>query len=286
MVSQKYSPDFEINLNRLKDYPTINIIGIQTEDDFPVITKEDVIIDGLFGSGLTRPLDGVAARLVRHIVNATSKAVIAIDIPSGLFGEDNKGNQQENIIRATYTLTLQFPKISFFFPENEDFIGDWSVLDIGLHKQAIEQEPASANYISEADARARIKDRKKYSHKGVYGHALLIAGSYGMMGAAVLSSKATIRSGAGLLTTHIPRKGVDILHASVPESLTSIDASDTQFSHYPVLEKFTAVGIGPGIGQDPRTKEGLIELLQEVRVPIVIECRWIETAIRYKQMER
>jgi NAD(P)H-hydrate epimerase len=145
-------------------------------------------------------------------------------------------------------------------------------MDIGIHKEFIEKEFTPYNYIAIDDARERIRARKKFSHKGNYGHALLIAGSYGMMGAAVLSVKAAVRAGAGLVTTHVPRKGVEVIHQSVPESLVSIDSSETQFSHYPDLDNYSAVGIGPGIGKDPRTKEGLIELLQEVRVPLIIDA--------------
>jgi ADP-dependent NAD(P)H-hydrate dehydratase / NAD(P)H-hydrate epimerase len=270
--SAQLSMDSEINKKRLIEQTQVSIKEILSEKDFPVIHEEDVIIDGLFGSGLSRPLDGLPSDLVQYINNSNADQIIAIDIPSGLFGEDNSKNITENIIKAQYTLSFQFPKLSFFFAENSDFIGEWHVLDIGLHQDYINEEPTLFYYISPDNARERLRQRKKFSHKGNYGHALLIAGSYGMMGAAILSAKSAVRAGTGLVTTHVPRLGVETIQQSVPESLISIDSSETQFSHYPQLDQYSAVGIGPGLGRDPRTKEGLTELLQEVKVPIIIDA--------------
>lgn len=270
-VSSQISPDSAVNRKRLIEQTEIPVKEILSEKNFPILDEDDIILDGLFGSGLSRPLEGLPAKLVQFLNNSPSD-IIAIDIPSGLFGEDNKNNISENIVKAQYTLTFQFPKLSFFFPENDDYVGEWHILEIGLHKDFISHEPTPYNYISPDDMRNRLLGRKKFSHKGNYGHALLIAGSYGMMGAAILSARAAVRAGTGLLTTHIPRIGVDVIQQSIPESLVSIDSSETQFSHYPQLNNYTAIGIGPGIGKDPRTKEGLMELLQEVYMPLVIDA--------------
>jgi len=271
-IDKKLSPDSEINLRQLMDIAPGILFSINSHSDFPEINKEDIVIDGLFGSGLSHPLEGMAAEMVQYLNGSHQEQTIAIDIPSGLFGEDNSKNNKGSILRADHTLTFQFPKLSFFFTENEEFVGEWHMLDIGLHREYIDKEQTPYQYITIDDARNRLPERKKFSHKGNYGHALLIAGSYGMMGAAILSVKAAVRAGTGLVTVHVPRKGVEVIHQSVPESLVSIDTSETQFSHYPLLDIYNAVGIGPGIGKDPRTKEGLIELLQEIHVPLVIDA--------------
>ncbi len=266
------SPDSQINKKRLDKETDVPVINISEAGDFPMIEENDVVIDGLFGSGLSRPLDGIVADLIRHINVADKFALIAIDIPSGLFGEDNSANLVNSIIRADYTLTFQFPKLSFFYPENSNFIGDWIALDIGLHSEFIMNEYSPFNYLSLDDAVELLKIRKKFTHKGTYGHALLIAGSYGMMGAAILSARAAIRSGVGLLTVHTPRLGVEIMQTSVPEALLSIDESDIIFTEPTSLEKYSSVGVGPGINKKSNTKEALLALLNHVSVPIVIDA--------------
>lgn len=266
------SLDSEVNLKRLDKETDVPVFKIQNENDFPEIKETDIIIDGLFGSGLTRTFDGLAAQLIIYINNAKKLALVAIDIPSGLFVEDNSINSGGSIICATYTLTFQFPKLSFFYPENSKFIGEWIVLPIGLHTEFISNEDTIYNFIIEEDAVNVLKIRDKFSHKGSYGHALLIAGSYGMMGAAVLSARAVIRSGAGLLTIHTPRLGVEILQSSIPEALLSIDESDILFSEHSSLEKYSSIGVGPGINQKSNTIKALTGLLKDVKVPIVIDA--------------
>lgn len=252
--------DPAINLERLMDQNKVLIKRIDSESDMPGIPADVLIIDGLFGSGLTRPLKGLAAYIIRKI-NQAEPLVVSIDIPSGLLGEDNSENDLSSIIRADYTLTFQFPKISFLFPENHPFTGLWEVLPIDLSPEAIAQTESNYTYLTKELITGKIKKRSKFSHKGTYGHALLIAGSYGKMGAAVLASKACLRSGVGLLTTHIPRLGYEILQNSVAEAMTSIDASDEVFSSLPDMSVFTAIGIGPGLDKKAVTKDALQELL-------------------------
>ncbi|HEX7584230.1 MAG TPA: NAD(P)H-hydrate dehydratase, partial [Prolixibacteraceae bacterium] len=209
--------------------------------------------------------------IVRHINHSGAK-VIAIDIPSGLFGEDNSQNDLSDVIRASQTLTFQFPKLSFLFPENDLFVGDWEVLPIGLHPEAILQTESKYFDLVGTFISGTLKKRAKFSHKGTYGHALLIAGSYGKMGASVLSSKACLRAGVGLLTSHIPRLGYQIIQNSVPEAMTSIDPSDTVFSQLPELSQFSAIGIGPGLDKKPETQLAFKTLLQEKPVKLVIDA--------------
>jgi ADP-dependent NAD(P)H-hydrate dehydratase / NAD(P)H-hydrate epimerase len=260
-----------INLGRLKAQGKAECILLERNGNFPVISLGAVIIDGLFGSGLTRPLSGFAAEIVNSI-NQLGNTVVAIDIPSGLMGEDNSGNLGENIIQADFTLTLQFPKISFLFPENERYTGKWIILPIGLHPEGIEQTPSPFRFIEAVDIRGLLPVRKKFAHKGSFGHSLLLSGSYGKMGAAILASRACLRSGTGLLTTHIPGAGYNILQTGIPEAMASIDKNQDEISEIPDLETFSAIGAGPGIGKSNLTASALVQLVENSRVPLVLDA--------------
>jgi len=260
-----------INLERLKTQAKSQINFIRDKADFPVLNDDILVIDALFGSGLNRPLEGLVASLVRSI-NNSGALVFAIDVPSGLMGEDNGSVVSENIIRADRTFTFQFPKLSFLFPENEKYVGDWQVLDIGLHPKAIKNIASPYFMLDEDFIKKIIQPRGKFSHKGTFGHALLISGAYGKMGAAVLSSKSCLRSGVGLLTTHVPAKGVSVLQTAIPEAMVSIDESDTIFTGAINLCAFSAIGIGPAIGQEEDTQQAFFELIKVSKTPMVIDA--------------
>lgn len=259
------------NWHRLVEQGKARLSKIDGNRPMPNIQAADLVIDGLFGSGLTRPLAGLTAEVVKHI-NSAKAFVLAIDIPSGLMGQENEGMNPEHIVHADCTLTFQFPKLCFFYPENEIFIGKWKELDIGLHPQGIKNTPTSWHYLDEAYARKLIKHRSRFSHKGTYGHALLIAGSYGKMGAALLASRACLRAGAGLLTTHVPRLGYQIVQLGVPEAMVSIDQSDLMFTQVEDVAKYTTVAIGPGLDTKCNTQKGLHQLLLKCEQPMVIDA--------------
>jgi len=263
--------DPAINWQRLEEQNKVILKKIDSEDSIPEIPANAIVIDGLFGSGLNKPLDGLAKMIVKKI-NQSGATVISIDIPSGLFGEDNSENDLSGIVRASQTLTLQFPKLSSLFPENCQFVGDWTVLPIGLHPDAIEQTQSKSHFLTKEFVSGKIKKRTKFSHKGTYGHALLIAGSYGKMGASVLASRACLRAGVGLLTSHIPQSGYEIIQNSVPEAMTSIDSSETVFSEVPDLSSFSAVGIGPGLDKKQETQQALKALLQARPEKLIIDA--------------
>ncbi len=269
--TSKFSEDFSVNLDRLGKQKKATIQYMEDDSHFPKISRDDVIIDAIFGSGLSRPLDKLPAHVVDKI-NKSGTTVISIDIPSGLFGEEAVSEEERMIIRANHTLTFQFPKLSFFFHENERYTGNWHILPIGLHKDFIRDVETPYFYTLKTDVSGMIKARSKFSHKGTFGKGLLIAGSYGMMGAAVLSAKAAIRSGIGLITTHIPHFGYKIIQNAVPEALISIDESDITFTEYPDLSDFTAVGIGPALGKRMNSQKALKKLLQSVQQPIVLDA--------------
>lgn len=269
--SDKLSPDSLVNYERLTNsYTTVCISQIE-DNRLPDISKNDIIIDALFGSGLSRPLNGLAATVVNHI-NQFGATVLSIDIPSGLFSETNTPNRVGPIICADYTLTFQMPKLSFLFAENEAYTGQWNTLDIGLLVEGINGQSSPYLVIEKKDIATILHRRTKFSHKGTFGHALLMAGSYGKMGAAILSAKACLRSGVGLLTTHVVSKGYAIMQTVVPEAMVSIDPNANIISVLPDNDKYSAIGIGPGIGTDPETAKALQALLQKTKVPLVLDA--------------
>jgi len=215
--------DPAINWQRLEELNKAILKRIDSEESIPEIPADAIVIDGLFGSGLNKPLDGLEKKIVKRI-NQSGATIISIDIPSGLFGEDNSGNDLSAIIKANQTLTLEFSKLSFLFPENYPFVGEWTVLPIRLHPEAINQTESNFHFLTNEFISGNLKKRGKFSHKGTYGHALMIAGSYGKMGASVLASRACLRSGVGLLTCHIPQLGYEIafVHSLTPFRLVSL----------------------------------------------------------------
>lgn len=270
-ISHILSPDAETNRQRLISQNKVRVLEISEASAFPEILKKDVIIDALFGSGISRPLEGLPAALVKHI-NAAECRVISVDIPSGLMGENNTGNPESGIIKASETLTFQFPKRSFFFAENSEYTGNWHIIPIGLHPGIIAEMQTAYYYVTHADINKILKKRNRFSHKGNFGHALLIAGSYGMTGAAILSARACLRSGAGLVTAHIPLSGYPIMQGAVPEVICSIDKSPRYFTGCSVDKRYTSLGIGPGMGTAPETVTAFASLLETISQPLVLDA--------------
>ena len=242
-------------------------------EDFtpPVLTEHDIVIDGLFGSGLNRPLTGGFAAVVDYI-NKSDAHVVSIDIPSGLFGEDNRGNDREAIVKANLTLTFEFPKLAFFLAENAPYVGEWKTLEIGLHPDVIERTETPYTMVTEEDISYVIQPRDRFAHKGTFGHALLIAGSKGKMGAAILAAKACLRSGAGLLTVHIPQRGEGVFQTNFPEAMLSFDTNVDFFSSVPELSPYNAIGVGPGMGQHMESGAAIERILQTNSKPMVIDA--------------
>ena len=271
-ISGHLSEDCAVNKKRLTDAKRVKeFVEVTQEFDPPRLEKGMLVIDGLFGSGLNKPLAGGFASLVKYI-NASPAEVVSIDMPSGLITEDNTYNVRANIIQADLTLTIQQPKLAFLFPENQQYIGKLRVLDIRLSQEGIEKMEANYTVMEESQIRSMLIDRNAFAHKGQMGHALLIAGSYGMAGAAVLAARACLRSGVGKITIHTPKKNRDILQIAVPEAVLQFDPEETIFSEATDTEGFTALGIGPGLGQSETTAIPLIAQLRRSTCPVVADA--------------
>jgi len=271
-IHDKISDDCATNKQRLIDTKKVSDFTEVTEEfDPPQLGPETVVIDGLFGTGLNKPLQGGFASLVKYI-NASPAKVISIDLPSGLMAEDNTMNIRPNIIKADYTLTLQTMKLSFLLADIQQYIGELKVLDIKLSKEGMEMMPADYTLTEKSDITAMMKKRSPFAHKGNMGNALLVAGSYGMAGAAVLATKACMRTGAGKVTLFTPRRNNDIVQISVPEAIVKLDRDEGYISDPIDSTDFDAVGIGPGIGQKETTAIALMSQIRRANGPLVLDA--------------
>ncbi|WP_025761246.1 bifunctional ADP-dependent NAD(P)H-hydrate dehydratase/NAD(P)H-hydrate epimerase [Dyadobacter tibetensis] len=262
------SSDYLLNLDRLR--PHVTPEAIHQEADFPELSENYVLIDALLGSGLSRPATDLMGKVI-DAINLLSNKTVSVDIASGLF-MDQLHDASGHIIEPDFTVSFQIPKLAFMFSENSVYTGQWQVVDIGLNNRFMESCPSSY-YLTDHEVITSIsKPRARFSHKGTFGHALLVAGSYGKMGAAVLASRACLRSGVGLLTVHIPRCGYDIMQISTPEAMTSTDFRRQFISQVPDIAPYSAIGIGPGLGQDPATLKMIEEIFSKESKPFVIDA--------------
>lgn len=258
-----------------------NTISIKSEEDFPNLKDENlVVIDCLFGSGLNRNIKGLAANLIQHI-NKFQKEVIAIDIPSGMYVDNNATNLHSTIITATHTLSLELPKLALILPENREKSGQMHIIPIGLDKNAILKQDSHYEWITKDYFKNFIKKRKRFSHKRTFGHVKIVAGSRGKIGAAVLASKASIRSGAGLVTAEVPECGYTVLQTAIPEVMVKING-DSKIDSRIDLDDHT-FGIGPGLGTDKETSKEIIRLINRNTEPMVIDADGLNILSEHKE---
>lgn len=268
--SDQPSPDFSTNFQRIGK-SKLPVKRIKKSSDLPEIGSDALVIDAIFGTGITRSTDGIAAEVI-HTINASGSAVISIDMPSGLFDQDNSSNLRDNIVKATYTLTFQFLKLAFLLCENAEQVGKWEVLDIGLHPEFIKTVETDYTFITTEMVKRILKSRQKFSHKGTFGHAAIMAGSNGKFGAAVLCAKGALHSGPGLVTAFLPTSGTTIMHTAVPEAMVQEVAEPDVLSGSPDVTAFSAIGIGPGIGTSSKTADFVFAVLQNPELPTVVDA--------------
>ena len=239
--------------------------------ELPSLTPDHLVIDGLFGSGLRDPLEGGFMMLARNI-SESGATVISIDVPSGMFGEWNARVIGRNVVHATLTMAIQFPRLSFFLGDNAELVGKWKVIDIGLSNRAIMETPTKYFYVERDEVRAVLKPRKPFSSKSDYGHALLFAGCYGMAGAAVMAARGALRSGVGKLTVHSARAAFPVIQSQVPEALFSADRHENVISDMSARFNCSAIGVGPGIGTNDATRGAFETLVKSYKRPLVIDA--------------
>lgn len=266
--SENASDDFKANLTRLENH--LKPAQIRNDKDFPDITENMVLIDAMLGSGLSKPVSGILAEVIQKL-NQTPNKIISVDIASGLYAD--KSNAKEDIIIKPHcTVSFQFPKLAFMMPQNAELVGNWHVADIGLSAEFISNTSTPYFYTDKFEAESKIIPRKKFSHKGTFGHGLILAGSHGKMGAAILSGRACLRSGIGLLSMHVPGCGYEIMQISIPEAMITVDRDHKHLSELPDIESYSAIGIGPGIGKEKMTVKMLETLLRQIKAKLVIDA--------------
>ncbi|MCE3296597.1 MAG: NAD(P)H-hydrate dehydratase [Crocinitomicaceae bacterium] len=222
--------------------------------------KKAIIVEALLGNGIKRPPEGAFLSLIRY-VNKLEAVKIAVDVPGGLF-TDNAGTDPETVFKADYTLTFQVPKVNLLNPDYAFCTGKLEILEIGLDQEFLRKQTTGFFYLQAADICEILPKRHPSGSKHDFGHALLIAGSEEKMGAAVLATKACLRSGAGLTTVHIPTSGKTAFNISAPEAMLSLDSHDKILVDFPDLSYKTALGVGPGIGKEAETAELVLKALQ------------------------
>ncbi len=271
-IHNKLSDDCAANKKRLLDSrPAVQFTEVTVNFDPPQLSASTLVVDGLFGSGLNKPLSGGFAAVVKYINQSPAK-VVSIDIPSGLMGEDNSCNIHANIIQADLTLSLQQKKLAMLLADCQVYLGRLKVLDIRLSQEFIQNTDARFRILEQKDVTRLLLPRSDFAHKGSMGNALLIAGSYGMGGAAVLATRACLRSGVGKVTVHTPRANYSVMQVSVPEAVLQMDPDEAIFSEAVEADQFDAVGIGPGLGVHETTAIALIAQLRRTSHPFVIDA--------------
>ena len=265
--SKNASEDFRVNEERLKKLA----VSMTHLDSSTGVEQADVIVDAILGSGLNSPLRGLLADMV-DVLNATEALKIAIDIPTGLFADGNTGNNLNHIFKADRTFSFQFLKWSFLFPEFGPLAGKIEVLDIGLSRAFINKTETDNYAIDKEMVRQILPERHKFDYKGTFGHALIIAGSKGKIGASILATKAALKTGAGLVTAYVPGCGLVPLQTANPEVMTLIDEGADAVEQIQFTIAPTAIGIGPGMGTATKTKATFEQFLKEQEKPLVIDA--------------
>jgi len=270
-VTGKLSHDCDEERKKLITVDGVDFTEVSREFNPPYLSEKDVVIDGLFGSGLNKPLMGGFVAVARYI-NESGAYVVSIDLPSGLFGEWNSHVNRRDMVHANLTLAFQMPRLSFFFEENYNVLGEWKLLDIDLDEAKIKEMSADYMLVESRNIRPLLQRRLPFTGKRDYGSALLFAGSTGMAGAAVMCARATLRSGAGLVTVHGPKGELPILQTAVPEAMFEPDRNEHFISDMRVHHDHQAVAVGPGVGTSEQTIDALEALLKTGVSPLVLDA--------------
>lgn len=282
-VSGKLSHDCDEERKKLITIDGVDFTEVSREFNPPYLCDKDVVIDGLFGSGLSQPLIGGFVAVARYI-NESGAYVVSIDLPSGLFGEWNAHVNRRDMVHANLTLAFQIPRLSFFFEENHDVLGEWKLLDIDLDEKKIKDMESDYMLVEARNIRPLLHRRLPFTGKRDYGSALIFAGSTGMMGAAVMCARATLKSGAGLATVHGPRGGLQIMQTAVPEAMFEPDRNEHFITDMRVHHAHQAIAVGPGIGTGELTVGALESMLKTGVSSLVLDADALNCISRKPQL--
>lgn len=273
-VNNKLSHDCNEERTRLLTIDGLKFTEVSKEFIPPVLGESDVVIDGLFGSGLRGPLMGGFIS-VAHYINDSKAFVISIDLPSGLYGEWNDWSSQasrRDMVHADLTLAFQVPRLSFFFEENYEILGEWKLLDIDLEESKIKDMQSNFFFVETRNIRPLLRPRHPFTAKRDYGSCLFFAGSTGLVGASVLCSRTALKSGAGLSTVHGPKGALNIVQTAAPEVMFEPDRNEHFITDMTVHHGHQAVIAGPGIGMHEQTITALENLLKNVPNALLLDA--------------
>jgi NAD(P)H-hydrate epimerase len=259
------APDAAANMERLINESNVPLNFIHDVSSWPEMEASDIIIDALLGTGVNRNVSGLLLDAITKI-NGCENFTVSIDIPSGLLAD---ATTLGAAVAADLTISFSYPKLAFLMPQNAGYVKDWLTVDIHLDLSFLDEKSVSKYYLNEFFVNSLLRLKEKYGHKGTFGHACIIAGSKGKLGAAVLAGKACMRTGNGLTTIHIPARGEMLLHHSLPEALIDLDRDEDRFTDIDEPNKYSVIGIGPGIGTEHESKLAIKRLLEEYQKPMV-----------------
>ncbi len=278
----RMSVDFKMNYLTLREMHEVKKIA--TKDDLEIdFNNNDKIIDAIFGSGLTRKVSGVYGHVIQAI-NQSGCEIISVDIPSGLYAD--KPSTSKHIVHSDHTASFQLPKLAFLMPENGVYVKNFHTVNIGLHPEFLEKESTEFYYIQKNLIKNLFSERPRHSFKNQFGHALLISGSYGKMGACTLAAKSCLRMGAGLLTVHVPKCGYEIVQVAIPEAMVSVDSEMRFIQNIPDTSKYNAIGIGPGIDTNVYTADAIDQLFNSYKKPIVVDADAINLIAQHSDLQK
>lgn len=280
--SDNRSKDFLSNYEKLKEVSKPWPFLLTEKDELPELNNKDFVIDAIFGIGLNRPLDAWVGKLVNHI-NSSGAFVLSVDMPSGLYS-DKIPNKEEAVINADFTLTFQAPKLIFFLPDTAEYVGELQVLDIGLDREFLKRAPAVAQLINKNEAKAMFIPRKKFAHKGNYGHTLVIGGSYGKIGSISLTATAALRTGAGLVSVYSPKCGYQILQTVLPEAMVLTDEAENELKEIDFTLEPDVICFGMGAGTSTATINAFETLLKKTKHPMVIDADGLNILSKKKDL--
>lgn len=265
-INDSYSDDCALNIDRAEK-AGVDTTRVTSIKQIPDLSNMGVIVDAIIGAGLSRKLGGLAKDVIEKI-NEAQKRVISIDIPSGLFMD----KPTAFAIHATETVTFQIPKLALFLPLNYQFVGNLSILNIGLDATAISEEETDMYYLDDATMAHKLKPLSKYAHKGTQGHALIIGGSLGKIGSVLLACKASLNSGCGLVTAFVPQCGTNIIQSSFPEAMVLQDHNQSHISSISYDIQPSGIAIGMGMGQHNETKQAFHQFIEDAFPPLVVDA--------------
>lgn len=267
--SEKRSQDFLHHLDRLKErklWPNF----LNEDSELPSIHPDDIIIDAIFGIGLSRPPDPWVAGIIQYL-NGSRAFILSVDVPSGLY-LDRAVEQPDAVIRSNFVLSFQAPKLIFFLPESGSYIKEWDILDIGLDREYMEITAVDYHYMTKLELLPWFRPRRKFAHKGDYGHARIIGGSYGKIGAITLAAEACLKTGAGLVSCFVPKCGYIPIQSALPEAMVETDTNETEITAIEENDKTTVSGIGMGLGTSEKSTAALAKFLKGHKGPLVIDA--------------